>query len=61
MKRLSELQAFLYVELDDPKRLSHDIEYGLPGWYSLDDNSIFQKGERPTYCRIRICYCLGVR
>lgn len=53
-RKLSELQDFLYVECDDPKRLNHDVEYGLPGWYSLDDDGVFREGVRPTYCRIKI-------
>lgn len=53
-RKLYELQEFLYVELDDPKRLTHDVEYGLPGWYSLDDDGVFREGIRPTCCRIRI-------
>lgn len=53
-RKLHELQASLYIECDNPARLNHDIEYGLPGWYSLDDDGVFREGVRPTYCRIMI-------
>lgn len=53
-RKLFELQEFLYVECDDPKRLTSYVEYGLPGWYSLDDDGIFREGIRPTLCRIKI-------
>lgn len=52
--RLSKLQEYLYVECDDPKRLAHYVEYGLPGLYSLDNDGVFREGVRPTHCRIRI-------
>lgn len=53
-RKLFELQSHLCVECDNPSRLTHYIEYGLPGWYSLDDDGVFREGVRPTYCRIRI-------
>lgn len=53
-QKLLNLQKYLYIECDNPARLSCDVEYSLAGWYSLDDDGVFRKGRRPTCCRIRV-------
>jgi hypothetical protein len=53
-QKLSELPKHLSVECDNLKKMSYYVEYGGPGWYSLDDDGVFREGVRPTYCRIRI-------
>ncbi len=53
-QKLFKLQEHLHIECDNPARLLCDVEYGRPGWYSLDDDGVFREGRRPTCCRIRI-------
>ena len=42
------------ADFDDIKQLWRPIKYQGRGWYSMDDDGIYQPGKFATYSRIKI-------
>ena len=51
---IEKLFPELEVVYDDPIQLEREIEFVGPGFYSMDDNSVYHLGMFATYSRILI-------